>query len=871
MAKTERLYNLENTPKKRGDCPQCKEKNVFRYYEGLPRQFGRCERINKCVYHEKPTKKKLAEMGYIESVVVESKKEETIKIVYPTIPFCTGTIENQNSNFHRFCIEILKITPEHLKQWNCGTIEDKTAFVYQNLSKQSINIVHIEYAENGKRSEKLAPYSLKAIKGEKYSLCLFGEHLLTNRIVCLVESEKTAIIASFFYPQFDWIATGGANKLTGEKIGVLFGREIYYLGDADKAGKENSTLKKLKEYKQKYTIIELFPDRNDGYDLADAIVDGLQPEIKPSEKAEVQLKTKNEPNKREIESESMDKYGFFIRDNQYYVQQTFGKVTKEIRISNFIMKMLYTFKDGSNNAPHLFELLGEDGSTQLLEITSKDLLNLSSYCAAILSLGGYNFNGASYILKNIIESIYKSSKEAKYINTLGQYNTRDFYVFYNGLLKCNGDYLLCNEHGVVEIDNECYYIPSGRVLPSSDDENSLILEESKFKFAPGTLTLKDFAEKIYEIYDMDGLIGLCYTIATIHRDIIFKETSAFPFLFLYGPKGTGKTTFVNFFMNFFGSPQAELTSGSTQKAIERKFAQINNNIVYIKEFSSVFEEKLTDILKSAYDGVGYSRAQVSQNNKTNTTQVKSGMLVDGNYFPTGDDALFSRLIFMAWNPKFTSITKEKIQELQDELQKGNSVIFSDIYTQRIKYKDEFSNIYREVLKEIKNIASKKRIVLTEREASHISIILCSFKMSLTLLLDEKFYTLLLERLIETTQNQSKINDSIDGINVFFEAIETLKVKNTINDTFHFIREPQNGFDFLYINYSHCQEHFNRFQRDIGVKKLLSKSELKQKLEFVISKSYPYKNNEFYFQKKFNGNNGRALVFEVKTDTFEIIK
>jgi hypothetical protein len=866
MAQIKSKYQFEKHPKPKGTCPKCEKPKVFRYYQNFSdRDFGICDRKNECGVHIQPTDKDIPQIKEFVDTI------EKIKIVYLSEPFYNKTIENQTSNFHKFCIETLKITPEHLKQWNCGTIEDKTAFVYQNLNKQNVNIQHIEYDENCKRSHVNKPYALTAKKGTKYSLCLFGEHLLTNKIVCLVESEKTAIISSFFYPQFDWIATGGSNKLTNEKIGVLFGREIYYLNDADDAGRNSSTLKKLHEFEQNYTVVDMFPDRNNKDDLADEIIKGLQPEIKPSEKAEVQLKTKNEPNKREIESESLDKYGFFMRDNQYYVQQTFGKVTREIRISNFIMKMLYTFKDGSNNAPHLFELLGEDGSTQLLEITSKDLLNLSSYCSAILSLGGYNFNGASYILKNIVESIYKSSKEAKYINTLGQYNTQDFYVFYNGVLKCNGEYLLCNEHGVVDIDNKYYYIPSGRILTSDDDENSLISEESKFKFAPGTLTLKDFAEKIYEIYDMDGLIGLCYTIATIHRDIIFKETSAFPFLFLYGPKGTGKTTFVNFFMNFFGSPQAELTSGSTQKAIERKFAQINNNIVYIKEFSSVFEEKLTDILKSAYDGVGYSRAQVSQNNKTNTTQVKSGMLVDGNYFPTGDDALFSRLIFMAWNPKFTSITKEKIQELQDELQKGNSVIFNDIYTQRIKYKDEFSNIYREVLKEIKNIASKKRVVLTEREASHISIILCSFKMSLSLLLDEKFYTLLLERLIETTQNQSKINASIDVVNVFFETIQTLYEKNTINDCFHFIREPQDNYDFLYINFSHCQEAFNRYRKDTAVKKNIERGELKQKLQFAVSTNYPYKKiGEVFIQKKFNSVNCWAFVFEVKTDTFEII-
>ena len=61
---------------------------------------------------------------------------------------------------------------------------------------------------------------------------LYGEHQLCkekNKIVCVVESEKTAIIASWFYPNFDFVACGAANGLTSEKLSILFGRKIYWL------------------------------------------------------------------------------------------------------------------------------------------------------------------------------------------------------------------------------------------------------------------------------------------------------------------------------------------------------------------------------------------------------------------------------------------------------------------------------------------------------------------------------------------------------------------------------------------------------------------------------------------------------------------
>lgn len=76
-----------------------------------------------------------------------------IKVVYPTNEFCKTIIENQTSNFHKFRINKLKITQEHLKQWNCGTFEDKTAFVYQNKAKCFYNVKKMEYFNDGKRNK----------------------------------------------------------------------------------------------------------------------------------------------------------------------------------------------------------------------------------------------------------------------------------------------------------------------------------------------------------------------------------------------------------------------------------------------------------------------------------------------------------------------------------------------------------------------------------------------------------------------------------------------------------------------------------------------------------------------------------------------
>jgi len=67
--------------------------------------------------------------------------------------------------------------------------------------------------------------------------CFFGEHLLADdkdKKVGIVESEKTAIIASLFYPEHIWLATGGFHgcKWTEPKVcKVLENRDVVLFPD----------------------------------------------------------------------------------------------------------------------------------------------------------------------------------------------------------------------------------------------------------------------------------------------------------------------------------------------------------------------------------------------------------------------------------------------------------------------------------------------------------------------------------------------------------------------------------------------------------------------------------------------------------------
>ena len=74
---------------------------------------------------------------------------------------------------------------------------------------------------------KLQDYNLKQ--------CLCGEHLLSEKPtkpVAIVESEKSALIATHYMPEFIWLATGGMHGcFKSDVVNVLIGRSVMLCPD----------------------------------------------------------------------------------------------------------------------------------------------------------------------------------------------------------------------------------------------------------------------------------------------------------------------------------------------------------------------------------------------------------------------------------------------------------------------------------------------------------------------------------------------------------------------------------------------------------------------------------------------------------------
>ena len=113
--------------------------------------------------------------------------------------------------------------------------------------------------------------------------CFFGEHLLTDKTttktIAIVESEKTAIIATHFISDFVWLATGGMNGcFNKDAVEVLSGREVVLVPDLGATDKWKSKLPLLQSICKQVIVSSILEDnatdeqKTKGLDIADFLL-----------------------------------------------------------------------------------------------------------------------------------------------------------------------------------------------------------------------------------------------------------------------------------------------------------------------------------------------------------------------------------------------------------------------------------------------------------------------------------------------------------------------------------------------------------------------------------------------------------------------
>ncbi|WP_409049709.1 DUF6371 domain-containing protein [Runella sp. MFBS21] len=710
---------FESHPKKKGTCPNCGHKNCFRYYEKdgvrMDEAFGKCERTNSCGYHSKPTFLSLESSESFMQHEISDAVKETMLPNEEVQHKLNQYIKNQSSHLHTFC-HSLKIPREHLQKHGVGTNQKGvTVFVLKNEKRQLVNAKWVLYKSDGHRDKSFQSHSLKQpTDGKKYEMCLYGEDLLDpekKKTVVVVESEKTKVIASHFYPQFDWVACGSANGLTSAKITPLNGRKVIWLCDADKAGRQDaSSIKNLQNHRIDFEIIDLFPKRNDGYDIADAIGDKLLPDILSGTRLPPKKPKKETFAQMKVQYSSVD----YREDGSMWVA---GKKNWE-NVANFHLFIRFCTEDENQQITWVLELRQKNGDTVFLEVEHDDFCS-SKRMKNLITAKQLSFKANDDHLSEIHAHLFalKGFSKAMKINRFGLHQESELFLFANYAVTPLGQLISPDEFGIVTYNEWSISIPR----TNTNKRHRFTLSDHPIKFNHWFNLFQGAHLK------ENAFLPACFYIMSLFRDIAVFQNGFSPILYAKGPAGTGKSSIIRSLTYLFGFKQDDinLKSKNTDAALIKLMSQSSNTCLWMDEFVNNLPQE--GLLQAAYDNTGYHKTAENSRSKTETESIDihSALMLTSNYLPQ-NPIFFSRCLFLPIESQ--QKTKEQIiafTQLSELQENGLGMITVELLKHRALIKESYSAAYTTLYNRLKACFIHER--LPERLFANMALTMaCAF-------------------------------------------------------------------------------------------------------------------------------------------------
>lgn len=295
-------------------CPNCGKPRCFTRYidkEGkinFPPGVGRCDHEHRCGYHYTPAQ------YFQDHPEAKEQLGDELPHTYnsrPTPALPTHPLKEpyyfdmelvkkteaaySHNNFYKFLATA--IGEEKAKEvsalYHLGTsklYDGATVFWQIDIEGRPRTAKIMLYdAKTGHRTKDELHHinwlqSLMHIDRDRIHQCFFGEHLLAeetnkDKVVAFVESEKSAMIASTFLPQYVWIATGGKDGMFSQaNLSILMDRKVMLfpdLGMMDNWHKKTVTLQSRGIDADIFTYLEenaTAEEREQGLDIADYLL-----------------------------------------------------------------------------------------------------------------------------------------------------------------------------------------------------------------------------------------------------------------------------------------------------------------------------------------------------------------------------------------------------------------------------------------------------------------------------------------------------------------------------------------------------------------------------------------------------------------------
>lgn len=561
----------------------------------------------------------------------------------------------------------------------------------------------------------------------------------------------------------------------------------------------------------------------------------------------------------EVEEEVIDNKIYVLQDGVRVDQ--YGVTFDNTLFCNRPIQIKHLIRNSKNNVWWILQV-GNDADLEMdqpifLNITNEDF---SSFAKFRKILRGHQVTalGKEERFFKILAAMPKVD-ESVYVETLGWNDRAKAFFFSNAAVK-NGKAYFPNDFGLVSFADgkegedqqkaDTYFMPYVDSLAGSsikdDAAVSFTFEENK------DITFNKWFIKMFEAHKEYSILPTCFMIASLFRDIIFEECHFMPILYLKGVRGSGKSSIIRNLTSVFGKAQKEISLKSNQntpKSMSRLMAQKSNALLWFDEYHNQVNPNIQGMLQSFYDGAGYQKAAMSNDNRVDGVEIKSSLCLTSNYLPE-DEIFFSRTILVQANE--TKKTPEQRAAFKDlsEMERGN---LSQIACEILQYRDLIEKEFKETYNGLYSFFFDQLPGIDTRFFDNMACILAPVMILLInnkiRMVQLKFEDVLAEMCRQNIKDQFAIIKENTVAVEFWNIINILYDKGQVRKSTDFKLLPAHvGDQVLYdeiiaVRFSRIYQHY----ATIAGNKAKSRQEIQQMLE--TSEYYVEKKNVQFFNEE----------------------
>lgn len=404
----------------------------------------------------------------------------------------------------------------------------------------------------------------------------------------------------------------------------------------------------------------------------------------------------------------IEKFQMYQRENRLYACSRIED--NGLPITNFIARPVMQVI-GGNDSQVLLELTNIKGQRATMEVNTDAMTEMGPFKKEILRRGFYVFDESAkpHHYSRILAWLFDGMKRCHPLTVLGWNEDQKFYAWANGLSMPDGSFKKIDEYGIVKHGDHSFFLPAFSNVHRSnpgDDAGNGYENMRGFVLDPdlNAPSLTEWAKHFTDVHGDNGKIGIAFYLSCLFRSYIFDQMGCFVILDLFGPPGLGKSFMAQSIAAMLGRTRSPFNlHDGTDVGLFRRIAQTKDGVVVLEEFNNLIAPKRFQALKNFYDGAGREKGQKTQDNRTTTTPVTSGIVIVGQQQPTQDPALFSRVISLNFGPR--EFSKEQVDRANNLKQIEGSAALSQITAHLITYrqlvKENYLRVYDEVMVDLR--------------------------------------------------------------------------------------------------------------------------------------------------------------------------